>query len=358
MINITLLKKICETPGAPGFEAKIREVIIEEVTPLVDEVHISPMGNVIAIKKGKEPKKAMVAAHMDEISFIVTHIDEAGFLRFHPLGGFDPKTLTAQRVIVHGKQDVIGVMGTKPIHIMKQEERTKVIPITDYYIDLGMKKADVEKIVSIGDPITRERQLIEMGDCVNSKSLDNRVSVYILVETLRILKEKQVPYDIYAAFTVQEEVGLRGATSAAHQINPDFGFGLDVTIAYDTPSAQAHEVVTRLGAGTAIKIMDASTICDYRMVAYMKKLATEHQIHWQPEILPAGGTDTASLQRHGKNGAIAGAISIPLRHIHQSIEMVHKQDIVSSISLLQVCLMQLDQYDWSFEGRPIGKQVS
>ncbi len=356
MINIALLKKICETPGAPGFEARIREVIIEQVTPLVDEVHISSMGNVIAIKKGKERKKAMVAAHMDEISFIVTHIDDAGFLRFHPLGGFDPKTLTAQRVIVHGKQDVIGVMGTKPIHIMKQEERTKVIPITDYYIDLGMKKSEVEKIVSIGNPITRERQLIEMGNCVNSKSLDNRVSVYILIETLRVLQEKQVPYDIYAAFTVQEEVGLRGATSAAHQINPDFGFGLDVTIAYDTPSAQAHEVVTRLGAGTAIKIMDASTICDYRMVAYMKKMATEQRISWQPEILPAGGTDTAPLQRYGKNGAIAGAISIPLRHIHQSIEMVHKEDILSSIGLLQICLQQLDQYDWSFEGRPIGKQ--
>lgn len=293
---------------------------------------------------------------MDEISFIVTHIDEAGFLRFHPLGGFDPKTLTAQRVIVHGKLDVMGVMGTKPIHIMKQEERTKVVPITDYFIDLGMKKADVEKIVSVGNPITRERQLIEMGDCINSKSLDNRISVYILIETLRMLKNEQVPYDIYATFTVQEEVGLRGATSAAHQINPDFAFGLDVTIAYDTPSAQAHEAVTRLGAGTAVKIMDASTICDYRMVAYMKKIAMEHRISWQPEILPAGGTDTAPLQRYGKNGAIAGAISIPLRYIHQSIEMVHKEDVRSSISLLQACLKGLDSYDWSFEGRLIGKQ--
>lgn len=358
MIDISLLKKICETPGAPGFEARIRNLVIEEVTPLVDEVHLSPMGNVIAIKKGKERKKAMVAAHMDEISFIVTHIDEEGFVRFQPLGGFDPKTLTAQRVIVHGKEDVMGVMGSKPIHIMSPEERGKVVPISDYFIDLGMKKEAVEQVISVGDAVTRERALIEMGDCVNSKSLDNRVSVYILLETLRALKDETVPYDIYGVFTVQEEVGLRGAISAAHQINPDFGFGLDVTIAFDTPSAQPHEVVTKLGAGTAIKILDGSTICDYRMVAYMKQLANKHSIKWQPEILPKGGTDTAGLQRYGKDGSIAGAVSIPLRHIHQTIEMAHKADIEASIELLKVSLQELDQYDWSFEGRPIGKQGS
>ncbi len=356
MVNISLLKKICETPGAPGFEARIRNLVIEEVTSLVDEVHLSSMGNVIAIKKGKEQKKVMIAAHMDEISFIVTHIDENGFVRFQPLGGFDPKTLTAQRVIIHGKKDIIGVMGTKPIHIMSAEERSKVVPMSEYFIDLGMKKVEAEKIISIGDPITRERALIEMGNCVNSKSLDNRVSVYILLETLRELKEIEVPYDIYGVFTVQEEVGLRGAISAAHQIDPDFGFGLDVTIAFDTPSAQPHEAVTELGAGTAIKILDGSTICDYRMVAYMKQLADKHKIKWQPEILPKGGTDTAGLQRYGKNGSIAGAVSIPLRHIHQTIETAHKADIRASIDLLKVCLQELDQYDWSFEGRPVGKQ--
>ncbi len=348
MIDVALLKKICETPGAPGFEQRIRKLVLDEVEPLVDDLSIDPMGNVIAIKRGKENKKVMVAAHMDEISFVVTHIDEDGFIRFHPLGGFDPKTLTSQRVIIHGKEDIIGVMGSKPIHLMTPEERGKPVPIHEYYIDTGMSQKEVLEIVSIGNSITRERQLIEMGNCVNSKSLDNRVSVFILIEVLKALKDQEVPYDIYGVFTVQEEVGLRGAIAAAHSINPDFGFGLDVTIAFDVPGSNKHEQVTCLGNGAAIKIMDGSTICDYRMVNYLKELADNKNIKWQPEILPKGGTDTAGIQRYGKNGAIAGAISIPTRHIHQVIEMAHKEDIHNCIELLKHGLTNLNQYDWSF----------
>ncbi len=344
-LNINLLKAICEAPGAPGYESKIRQLIIKEITPLVDSVDVDNMGNVITIKKGtSDKKKAMVAAHMDEIGFMVTHIDDNGFLRFTTLGGFDPKTLTAQRVIVHGKKDVIGVMGTKPIHVMSAEERTKMPRIQDFYIDMGMPKEEVEKVVSVGNPVTRERELIEMGKCVNCKSIDNRVSVFVLIETLR--KLKKVPYDVYGVFTVQEEVGIRGANVAAHTINPDFGFGLDTTIAYDLPGAQPHEMVTKLGEGTAIKTMDAMTICDYRMVAYMKELADKGKIKWQNEVLTAGGTDTAGVQRMGKDGAISGAVSIPTRHLHQVIEMAHKDDISASIALLKTCLEKLDSYDW------------
>lgn len=346
-VDVGLLKQICEIAGAPGFEKRVRDLIVEIVTPLSDEVIIDNMGNVIAVKKSKknpDKKKIMVAAHMDEIGFIVTHIDENGFVRFHTLGGFDPKTLTAQRVIVHGKKDLVGVMGSKPIHVMSPEEKTKLPKTTDFFIDMGMNKEQVEKYITIGDPITRDRELIEMGDCVNCKSIDNRVAVYILIETLRTLKDPA--YDLHAVFTVQEEVGIRGANVAAHGINPDFGIALDTTIAFDVPGAQPHEKVTELGKGTAIKIMDAMTICDYRMVDFMKKTADQHQIKWQPEILTAGGTDTAGVQRMGKQGAIAGAISIPTRHLHQVIEMAHKQDIANSILLLNACLENLDQYDW------------
>lgn len=349
MINIPLLKKICETPGAPGFEQPIREFVLREVSPLVDEVSLDNMGSIIAVKKGRQTKKVMVAAHLDEISFIVTHIDDDGFIRFHTLGGFDPKTLTAQRVIVHGKKDLIGVMGSKPIHIMKTEERNKASQIQDYFVDLGMKKEEVMKWVSVGDPITRERELIEIGECINSKSIDNRISVFILLEVLRSLKGKEVPYDIYGVFTVQEEVGLRGAMSATHRIDPDFGIAVDTTIAFDVPSALPHEVVTKLGHGTAIKIMDSSAICDYRMVNYLKTLATKNGIKWQAEILTGGGSDTMGIQRYGKNGSIAGAISVPTRHIHSVIEMVHKEDVENSIKLLELSLLNLDQYDWGFK---------
>ncbi|MGY6741502.1 MAG: M42 family metallopeptidase [Cecembia sp.] len=346
-INTALLKEICELPGAPGYEKRIRDFVIQAVGPFADEVRTDNLGNVIAVKKAKnnpEAKKVMVAAHMDEIGFIVTHIDENGFVRFHTLGGFDPKTLTAQRVIIHGKKDLVGVMGSKPIHVMSPEEKTKLPKTTDFFIDLGMTKEEVEKYISIGDPITRDRELIEMGDCVNCKSIDNRVAVFILLETLKVL---QAPaFDVYATFTVQEEVGLRGANVAAHGINPDFGIALDTTIAFDVPGAQPHEKITELGKGTAIKIMDASTICDYRMVAFMKQTADNHRIKWQPEILTAGGTDTAGVQRMGKQGAIAGAISIPTRHLHQVIEMAHKEDIAHSILLLKACLEDMAEYDW------------
>ncbi len=346
-VDVALLKEICEVPGAPGFEQPIRKVVLRELAKLPVEVSVDNMGNVIAYKKGRNDKKVMVAAHMDEIGFMVSYIDDDGFVRFNTLGGFDPKTLTAQRVIIHGKKPIIGVMGSKPIHVMSPEERTKMPKTTDYFIDLGMPKAEVEKYITIGDPITRDRELIEMGNCVNCKSIDNRVSVYILIETLKELAE--TPYDVYGVFTVQEEVGLRGALVASHHISPDFGFGLDTTIAYDVPGARAEEKITELGKGVAIKLMDTSSIADYRMVRYMKEVAGNHKIKWQPEVLTGGGTDTAGMQRMSKQGVIAGAVSIPTRHIHQVIEMAHKEDIRASINLLKNCLQDLDKFDWSFK---------
>lgn len=350
-INVKLLKDICEVAGAPGHEQRVRELVLKEIKKYVDEISIDNMGNITAIKRAKKQtkatKKVMVAAHMDEIGFMVNHIDDNGFLRFIPLGGFDPKTLTAQRVIVHGKKDVVGVMGCKPIHVMSPAERERVVPLKDYFIDLGLPKKEVVKYISVGDTVTRERQLIEMGNCVNCKSIDNRVSVFILIETLKEIKNPA--HDVYGVFTVQEEVGVRGANVASLNINPDFGFGLDTTIAFDVPGAAPHEKITELGKGTAIKVMDSSVICDYRMVDYMRKTADKHKIKWQTEILPAGGTDTSGVQRMNPGGAISGCVSIPTRHIHQVIEMADKSDIRASIDLLKHCLQDLDKYDWKFK---------
>ncbi len=343
-LSIDLLREICIAPGAPGQEERIRRRVIAEITPLVDELSVDNMGNVIALRKGKSRKKVMAAAHLDEISFIITHIDKDGYGRFHTLGGFDPKTLTAQRVIVHGKSDVMGVMGSKPIHIMSPEDRAKAPKISDYFIDFGMPVDKVKALVAIGDVVTRERDLVRMGDCVCGKSLDNRVSVFILIEVLRKLHEPAC--DFYAVFTVQEEVGLRGATIAARKINPDFGFGLDTTIANDVPGAQEHEKITSLGQGTAIKVMDSSVISDSRMVRFMREKAEKYNIPYQVEVLPAGGTDTAAIQRSGE-GAITGCVSIPTRHIHSVVEMCHLDDIRGSIDLLTHCLQEME--DFSFE---------
>ncbi|NNE27322.1 MAG: M42 family metallopeptidase [Saprospiraceae bacterium] len=347
MINSELLQKVTQIPGAPGFEHRIRDFIKSTVTPYVDDVQIDPLGNLIAIKKGNSDKKVMITAHMDEISFIVTHIDDDGFVRFHTLGGFDAKTLTAQRVIIHGKEDVIGVMGTKPIHVLTAEERAKPIKTQDFFIDTGYSADEIKKRISVGNPITRERAYIEMGDTVNSKSIDNRVSVFILLEALRAMEGQELPVDVYAVFTAQEEVGIRGAIAATMGINPDFGINLDVTLAYDLPGASAHEKVTQLGQGTAIKVMDAMTICDYRMVQFMKEVADKNDIDYQLEVLTAGGTDTAGMQRYSRSGCIAGGISIPTRYLHQVIEMAHKKDISGSIDLLIACLKEIDNYNWN-----------
>lgn len=349
-ININLLKACCEVPGISGFEQKVRELITKELSGCDLTLYTDHMGNLVALKKGKSStKKVMAAAHMDEIGFIVKQIDDNGFLKIHTVGGFDPKTLTAQRVVVHGSKDLIGVMGSKPIHIMSPEERTKPAQIHDYFVDLGLPKSEVEKVVEIGTPITRLSELLELGECVNCKSIDNRVAVFVLIETLKELNNKEIPFDFYGVFTVQEEVGTRGAHTAAHHISPDFSFCIDTTIAFDTPGAKPEEMVTKLGAGVGIKIMDGGSICDYRMVRFMKDLANQHNVKWQAEILPAGGTDTAGMQRMATNGTIAGAVSIPTRHIHSHIEMANKADIRANIDLLKLCLENLENYDWSFK---------
>ncbi len=343
-LNIQLLKVLSETSGAPGFEDRIREVIQEEIKPYVDSMEVDNMGNLHTFRKGKSDKKIMLAAHMDEIGFIVTHIDDNGFLKFAPLGGFDPKTLTAQRVIVHGKQDVVGVMGSKPIHVMSQEERNKIVKISDYFIDLGMSKDEVEKVIEVGDAITRDRELIEMGECVNGKSLDNRISVFALIEAMKLLKGTELPFDTYAVFTVQEEVGLRGAQVATLKIQPDVAIAIDTTIAFDLPGSTPAEQVTKLGNGPAIKLMDSSTITHQGLVKFLKKTANDANINWQPEILQAGGTDTAMLQKMVAGGSIAGAVSIPTRHLHQVIESAHKVDVEKSIELLAKVIETIDKF--------------
>lgn len=351
-MNIPLFKKLCEATGAPAFEYEIRQIIIDEMAPLADDVWVDNVGDVIALIKGKSSdERIMCAAHMDEIGFIVRHIDNDGFIRILPLGGFDPKTLTAQRVVVHGKKDLPGCMGVKPIHVMTPDERTKMPAITDYVVDVGMTKKEVEKWVSVGDCITRVGDLVEMGDCLNVKSIDNRGGCYMLVEAVRQLKKAGITpmYDLYAVFTVQEEVGLRGAQASTLAIQPTFSFALDTTIAFDTPGSGAHDKCTVLGKGAGVKVYDSTMITDSRVVKYMVALAEEGKIPYQLELLSAGGTDAGALQKFAAGGSICGALSIPVRNVHQSIEMAHKGDVQACVDLLAASIANLERWDWSWE---------
>ncbi len=330
-INLPLLKELCEIPGAPGHEERVREIVIRELEPICDSIEVDGIGNVVAMKKGSEEGRFMMSGHMDEISFMVSHIGDTGFLHFVPLGGFDPKTLTAQRVLVHGRENLLGVMGSKPIHIMTDEDRKKTLRLEDFTIDLGMPVEKVKEMVRVGDVVTREREIVSMGDLINGKSFDDRVGVFVMIEGLRAAKSNRM--DIYAVGSAQEEIGIRGAMVAARNIDPDLGIALDVTLANDVPFVEQHLYVSKLGGGTAIKAYDGSVVPNWKLRDRMRELCEERGIAHQMEVLPRGGTDTAAIQRGGK-GAAAGCISVPTRYVHSVIETVHPDDVDASIQLM------------------------
>lgn len=342
-MSLELLKKLCSTPAVPGFEDKFSEIVLEELKPHCDSIEIDRMGNVIGFKKGsaKSRRKIMLAGHMDEIAFVVKHIDKNGFIFFSPLGGFDPRSLVAQRVKVYGKKILDGAIGIKAAHITTAEERNKVIQLKDMFIDVGLPVDKVKKIVQVGDSVTLERELIEIGDNVCGKTLDDRCGVYVMIEAFKRMKKN--PDDIYIVATVQEEVGVRGAMTAAFGVDPDIGIALDITIAADTPFIEEHEQVTRLGQGTAIKILDGYSISSPRLVKHLREIAQKKKIKYQMEILPFGGTDAAAIQR-SRAGAIAATISIPTRYTHSVVEMTNKNDIEASIKLLQAFLEESDKF--------------
>jgi len=337
-----LLKRLCETPGISGYENQVTKIIRDELQKLCDEVKIDRMGNIIALKKaekkGNNKKlKIMLAAHMDQIGFLVKSIDKNGFIRFARIGGFDVKTLVAQRVVVHGKKDLIGVIGSKPIHVLEEEEKKKAPDIKELFIDVGLNKKDVEKIVQTGDYITFDRDFVQMnGKMLTSLALDNRVGVYAVLEALKRVKNNQV--DIYAVATSQEEVGLRGALTSTYAIEPDVGIAVDVTVAMDTPGIREEEKGCFLGKGTAITIMNSSMIAHRGLCNFLKELAEENKISYQVDLMERGGTDAGAIQK-ARSGVITGGISIPSRYIHSVVEMCHRDDIEATIQLL-VCFLE------------------
>lgn len=340
-----LLKKLCEAFGGSGYEYEIADIVEEELKPLCGSVKRDPLGNVIGVKKAKGKRAGrqaiMIAAHMDEIGFLVSHIDSRGFLRLVPAGGFDPRTMVSQRVTVLGKGEkklkgLLCVSG-KPIHIQTAEERKKELRVSDFYVDLGLSGDEVKERVDVGDRVIWDRSFARIGHCVSCKALDDRVGVYVMLEALRRVEKHR--HDIYAVGTVQEEVGLRGAFTSSYVIDPDIGIALDVTLAVDVPESDEANYVTRLGEGVAIKIMDSASISDTRLVREFRDLAESRGIAHQFEIMPRGGTDTGPMQR-AKGGARTVGLSIPLRYVHSVNETAHAKDIEAAIELLAAYLSQ------------------
>lgn len=337
-----LLKKLCETPGISGYEGFVTSVITEELKNVCDKIETDNLGNVIAFKKsaagGEEKKKRiMLAAHMDQIGFIVKSIDSKGFIKFARIGGFDPKTLVAQRVVIHGRKDVIGVIGSKPIHVMEEAEKKKAPDFKDFYIDVGLDKKAVEALIEPGDFITFDKNFAQMNDkMVTSVALDNRVGVYAMIEAMKRVKNNKV--DIYAVATSQEEVGLRGAVTSSYKTEPDVGIAVDVTVAMDTPGIKEEENICELGKGTSIAVMNSRMIAHRGLYNFLKKIAEENNINYQIDVMERGGTDAGSIQK-SRCGVITGGISIPSRYIHSVVEMCHIDDIEATIQLI-VCFLE------------------
>lgn len=340
-MNFELLKRLCETPGVPGCEEPIRALVREELTPLVDDVSVDPMGSVVGRLHGNGGPRVFVAAHMDEIGFIVRFVDEHGFLRLQALGGFDARTLVAQRVYIHGfsGERLLGTLmpAAKPTHLLTDEERNKPTKLEELFVDVGLPGDQVRKLVEIGDAVTLARDCVRVGDMVVSKSLDNRVSLFVMIEALRRLRSRadgsSPVAEVLAVATVQEEVGLRGAATAAFALEPDIGVAVDITIAGDLPGAAECDHVTRLGGGAAIKVMDSSLLCDPKLVRHFRDIAEADGIPHQLEILARGGTDAGAMQR-SRGGVPAFTLSIPTRYVHTVNEMASVADIEAAIHLL------------------------
>ncbi|BDI30370.1 peptidase M42 [Capsulimonas corticalis] len=351
-MNFDLLKRLCETPGISGSEDPIRKLAAAEMRPLVDTLEADSMGSVIGIKEGKSGgPRVMIAAHIDEIGFRVRHIDDKGFIRIAPVGGWDPRNLMAQRVFVHGfsSQSLRGALGTsaKPKHLMSPEDANKSPKIEEFYVDLGLPGEKVKELVEVGDMITMDRTTEQIGDMVLSKTLDDRLGVFIMIEALRKLQGKDITATVLAVATTQEEVGLRGAVPAAYALNPDIGIALDVTIAFDIPGSADADRITTLGGGAAIKISDSSLICHPKLVRHFRDIAKAKDITHQLEILPAGGTDAGGIQR-SRGGVPSITLSIPTRYIHSVNEMAHLEDIQATIDLLAAYLEEAHTGDYKF----------
>lgn len=325
-----ILKDLCLAYGPSGREDEVAGVIAGMLEGHVDSLSRDAMGNLIAVKKGREPGRVMVAAHMDEIGLMVTHIEDSGLARVDAVGGVNAcRSIYRQVKFENGTR---GVTGCDADALAKPQD----ITMAHLYIDLGVSSAEeAEALVQVGDVAVFTVDFLEMGDRVSCAAMDNRVACAVLVDALRALDTPQM--DVYGVFTTQEELGLRGAQTAAFAIQPDWGIAVDLTLAADVPGAKRSNL--KLGGGACIKIKDSSVVCSPRVVAHLTQAAQEAGLACQREVLVAGGTDTKSIQL-SRAGVPAGAISVAARYVHAPVEMVDIRDVAGASALLAQALKE------------------
>lgn len=347
--QLKMLKALTDAKGIPGNEREVREVFRSYIEPVSDTFELDGLGSAIAAKVGDaEGPKVMIAGHLDEVGFMVTRIDDKGFIRFQTVGGWVSQVMLAQKVtiVTRSGEEIVGVIGSKPPHVISAAERQKAFPIKDMFIDVGaVDKEEVEGFgIRPGDMIVPSFDFTVMKNekFLLAKAWDNRIGLAIAIEVLKNLQKEKHPNTVYGVGTVQEEVGTRGARTSAHFIQPDIGFGVDVGIAGDTPGVTPTEATSKMGKGPQIILYDTTMVAHAGLRNFVTDVADELGIPYQFEAIPMGGTDSGPIHLTG-DGVPSLSITIATRYIHSHSSMLHRDDFENAVKLITEVVKRLDK---------------
>ena len=348
MNHYEIVEELSNLFGPSGFEDDVTASIQRLVEPYVDDMRTDPLGNLLVTKRGASDRVLMIDAHMDEIGFMVSYVEDSGFLRFSTIGGWDARIIASHRMTIRSDNgsDIHGVVGTLPPHLLSAEDRAKPHRLDDLFIDIGAESAsEVASLgIRIGSPavISYPFQRLQ-GDMVTGKALDDRAGCAVLIATLAALYEETTEMTVVGAFTVREEVGLIGAGTAAFQVEPDLALVLEGTIGADMPGVAKTRQVTRIGAGPAITVADGSQIVKPALVQFLTSIADENQIPWHYKLPPFGGTDGGIIQR-SRGGVLSASVSIPCRYIHSPFSVMRMSDFDQTVRLVSAFARQAQAF--------------
>ena len=344
-MDVELLRRLSNAFGPPGTEEEPREILREELEDVADEVRVDRLGNIFFHHRGEEGRPTvMLAAHTDEVAFLVTHIEETGFLRFHTLGGITANIMPGQRIILRGRRGPLrGIVGTKPPHIMMEEERKRMVPMEDLFIDVGAesREAAEEKGCHIGMTGVFDVEFAELGGgYLRGKAFDDRAGCAVMVQAFKALAGS--PCNVVAVGTVQEEVGLRGARTAAWQAEPDYALALEGTFAADVPGSKPHQMSARLRGGPVVTIADRSVIAHPKVLQALMEAAEAEAIPYQFKKIPRGGTDAGAIHLT-RAGVPSGTVAVPCRYIHGPASVAHIDDLENTARLVEAFVRRISQ---------------
>ncbi len=336
--RLDLLRRLSEAIGPSGFEDPVRQIVVDEVTPLVDDVRVDRLGNVIATRHGRRQEKLLLDAHMDEVGFLVSYIEDNGFLRLSPLGGWDARVLPAHALTIAGRdgQAIRGVIGTLPPHVTQESERSKAFRLEDLFVDIGAGSRDEaeHRGVEVGSPCVPGYPFEQLDDdLVMGKAFDDRAGCTIALGVLEALRGEDLDLTLVTAFTISEELGLRGARTAAHQVAPHVALALEGTTAVDVPGVAGARRLAAMGEGPALTVADRSIVASRRVLTLLEETAGKHGIPFQRKLPGGGGTDAGAIQTTGE-GVLVGVVAVPCRYIHAPLSLLRPSDLDASARLV------------------------